>query len=266
MGMAKRRTPDPPPLEEKQFTAEEIDRGIAKLRRRQEEVRGLDPDQIRYDDQHVKNIEANITATIREVFGENSHESRHIGYYDIWHGGYNYLDEEHELQLKFAAGIPQAITMLDGLIGRLEEKRVDLGSDSKQRVQAAFKGLDLHPRIAQVATQLYLDGHFADAIFAASKALNNFVQERSGRFDLDGTNLMRTVFSRNAPILAFNNLSNQSDSDEQEGMMHLYEGAVLAIRNPRGHGFYEDSPERALEYIALLSMLAGRVDEAKKRQ
>jgi hypothetical protein len=48
-------------------------------------------------------------------------------------------------------------------------------------------------------------------------------------------------------------------------MMHLYEGAVLAIRDPRAHSFRIDSPERALEYIAMLSLLASRVQEAGKR-
>jgi hypothetical protein len=39
------------------------------------------------------------------------------------------------------------------------------------------------------------------------------------------------VFSKNNPVLAFNDLANRTDLDEQEGMMHLFEGTVLAIRN-----------------------------------
>ena len=50
---------------------------------------------------------------------------------------------------------------------------------------------------------------------------------------------MRTVFSSKDPILAFNDLADQTDRDEQEGTMHLFEGAVLAIRNPGGHSFPE---------------------------
>ena len=76
---------------------------------------------------------------------------------------------------------------------------------------------------------------------------------------------MRTVFSRNDPVLAFNNLTDQSDQDEQEGMMHLFEGAVLGIRNPRGHDFLADSPERALEYICLISLLANRLEETHRK-
>ena len=76
---------------------------------------------------------------------------------------------------------------------------------------------------------------------------------------------MRTVFSRNNPILAFNDLNDQTDQDEQEGLMHLFEGAVLALRNPRAHALSDDSPELALEYIALLSMLAKRLEQATRR-
>jgi len=75
---------------------------------------------------------------------------------------------------------------------------------------------------------------------------------------------MRTVFSKNAPILAFNELSDQTDQDEQEGMMHLFEGAVLGIRNPGGHSFPEGPEQRAIEFISLLSLLAYRVEEAKR--
>ncbi len=38
-------------------------------------------------------------------------------------------------------------------------------------------------------------------------------------------------------LQAFSELGDATELDEQEGMMHLFEGAVLAIRNPGGHGF-----------------------------
>jgi uncharacterized protein (TIGR02391 family) len=112
---------------------------------------------------------------------------------------------------------------------------------------------------------LYHDGHYTDAVFNASKALVNFVKERSRRDDLDGAHLMRTVFSKSTPVLAFNDLKDQTNLDHQEGMMHLFEGAVLALRNPRAHALLDDSPEDALEYIALLSILAKHLERAKRR-
>jgi uncharacterized protein (TIGR02391 family) len=86
------------------------------------------------------------------------------------------------------------------------------------------------------------------------------------RHDLDGADLMRKVFSKNDPILAFNDLKDQSELDEQEGLMHLFEGAVLALRNPRAHGLSPDSPEVALEFIAFLSLLAKQVERATRRK
>lgn len=128
--MARRRTPpDPPPIEVQQFTRSEIDRGIAKLRRRIEEVLGLNPNQVRYDDAKREIVEANIRDTIREVFGPRSPEFDDHQHHRIWHGGYNMGDSEGERQQKFAEGIPQTATMLDGLISRLEERREDLGPD-----------------------------------------------------------------------------------------------------------------------------------------
>jgi uncharacterized protein (TIGR02391 family) len=117
----------------------------------------------------------------------------------------------------------------------------------------------------EVSRDRFLDGYPWDAVFAASKALVNYVKERSG-CDLDGASLMRTVFSVNSPILAFNDLTDQTDHDEQEGMMYLFEGAVLGIRNPGRHSFPEGPEQRAIKYISVLSLLAYREQEAKRRK
>ena len=92
-------------------------------------------------------------------------------------------------------------------------------------------------------------------VLDASIALVNFVREKSGRHELDGSGLMTTVFSKNEPILAFNELTDRTDHDEQEGMMHLFAGAVLALRNPAAHSF-DQSPELALDYLAFLKSLS----------
>ena len=48
------------------------------------------------------------------------------------------------------------------------------------------------------------------------------------------------------------------------GMMHLFIGAVLALRNPRAYSVFDDSSELALDAIAFLSMLAKRLDATKR--
>jgi hypothetical protein len=48
--------------------------------------------------------------------------------------------------------------------------------------------------------------------------------------------------------------------------MFLFAGAVAALRNPRAHTLLGDAAEEALEYIALLSFLAKKLDTAKRPQ
>ena len=160
----------------------------------------------------------------------------------------------------------RAETLVDTRAGLaiLRAVKDDVGAEIEPAANSiGISDLPLHPRIAGVSLDLYGDGYYAEAVLEASKSLINFVKEKS-RIELDGTPLMTKVFSQHNPILAFNDLSSKSDLDEQLGMMHLFEGAVLAIRNPRGHDFPEDSAERAMEYISFISMLAKRVDESQR--
>jgi uncharacterized protein (TIGR02391 family) len=73
----------------------------------------------------------------------------------------------------------------------------------------------------------------------------------------------RKPFHQTIRLLKFNSLTNQSDKDEQKGFMQMFAGAVSGLRNPRAHGFLKDDPERALEFIAFVSLLAKLLDEAK---
>jgi uncharacterized protein (TIGR02391 family) len=73
---------------------------------------------------------------------------------------------------------------------------------------------------------------------------------------------MERAFNPSNPSLKFNALKDASDRDEQKGFMMLFSGAVAGLRNPRAHGFIEDDPERALEFIAFVSLLAKLLDGA----
>jgi len=266
--MPKRR-PEPPPVEPREFrSVEEIDSCISKLERRIPELEQLDvPGTVLHHTGADQVVESNVRETIRDVFGSNSPEFREHEYIGIW-AGPMYMDmPPDEIVEGKERGRRQVIGILNGLIGRLREKREDLmGAGTTPDPSTYFDRLNLHPRILDVSRELFLDGHPWEAVFAAAKALVNYVKERSGRHDLDGAPLVRAVFSRKDPMLAFNDLSDRTDLDVQEGMMHLFEGAVLGIRNPGGHSFPEGPQERALEYISLLSLLAYRVQEAKRRK
>jgi hypothetical protein len=45
--------------------------------------------------------------------------------------------------------------------------------------------------------------------------------------------LVSMVFSPGGPTLVYDAPADQTDRDEQQGLMHLFMGALLALRNPR---------------------------------
>jgi uncharacterized protein (TIGR02391 family) len=263
--MVKKRF-EPSPLETREFRSpEEIDAAIVKLQRRIQELGKLDVRAAFLNKTGEDEVaRSNVQKTILDVFGAHSPEYREHQYIQIWAGDQYVNMSDAALIQGMEQGRVKVIGILSGLIGSLEEKKADLTGGISPSPSTYFARLNLHPRILDVSRELFMDGHPWEAVFAASKALINYVRERSGRHDLDGAPLVRAVFSKNNPVLAFNAMADQTDLDEQEGMMHLFEGAVLAIRNPGGHSFPEGPEQRAVEYISLLSLLAYRVQEAKR--
>jgi uncharacterized protein (TIGR02391 family) len=260
--MAKRYQPPPPPEPRNFASVREVDLAIGKLRRRRIEVEQLDPAQVRFDDPRVQTAESNIRNTILDVFGPASPEYDEHKHHDIDAGPHYVSEDPAYTQECFKQGRIQTLGLLDGLMGRLAEKRADLEQPHAQP-KAEFRSRTLHPTIVKAADRLFDDGHYALAVFEAAKALIEAVRQKCRRTDLDGAPLMRAVFSANSPTLAFNALQGDSDRAEQEGLMHLFEGAVLAIRDPRAHrAGMTDDPTLALEYLSLLSLLAGRLDAA----
>ena len=217
-------------------------------------------------------MEHAIRDTIREEFGEGSSQYDRHRYFEIDDGpkymmGFNESERAVDTrgQAQFEQRIPGAVKRIEGLIVQLEEKRADL-AEPEAAPRMAFEGRSLNPSIASAAQSLFRDGHYANAVAQAGKMLVALVGRKSGRTDIaDASSLMQTVFSVNDPILAFNDLSDPSDKSEQQGMMFLYVGAAMAVRNPSGHRVaVSESPERALQYLEVLSFLADRLDETKK--
>ncbi|ADB76080.1 TIGR02391 family protein [Geodermatophilus obscurus] len=130
--------------------------------------------------------------------------------------------------------------------------------------QAQVELPGLHPALPKDVIDLYAAGTYRQAVLEAFQAVETRVQTLTGRQD-SGTPLMGAVFS--APLLDISRVQGRSAQDEQEGFKFLFMGSMLGIRNPRGHGSaVQDSPDEALEYLALASLLMRRLDLAEKRQ
>ena len=102
--MARKRYQEPPEPIVKEFSPDEIDRGIEKLKRRITDVQALDPQKVRFDDPVVANVEHKMRETIREVFGPASPEFRDHEYHQIWQP-YVIGETNSESQRNFAEGV-----------------------------------------------------------------------------------------------------------------------------------------------------------------
>lgn len=137
--------------------------------------------------------------------------------------------------------------------------------DSPQVRQAPIRRLgpeNLHPEVLEVAHDLFADGHLAEAIFAAFKAIEVRVKAMSG-VDETGEPLMARVFGGDRPRIRVSVEQGESGESEQRGFKFLFMGAMAGIRNPKAHEFVQQrDPKRALEYLAFASVLMRRLDDA----
>jgi uncharacterized protein (TIGR02391 family) len=247
----------------------QVQAAIPKVKRRFEELSSLNVGQLDNDTGgHVlDSYSQKINATLREIYGVNSVEYEEYSVetfkptFSVWYSG---MDTSLRGNIETVRGkVGSSVSKLKTLIEILEEQIDQSVDDGPSKAIRAYNGLDLHPEISRASSILYLDGHYANAVEASVKALNGLVRLRSG-LEHDGTTLMERAFSPSNPALKFNDLESQSDKDEQKGFMYLFSGAVSGLRNPRAHGFIQDDPERALEFIAFVSLLAKLLDEAKQ--
>ncbi len=219
---------------------------------------------IESDSVNVEVQESAFRHTIWEIFGADSQEFAEFGSTQMLRGPLRVGMSNLEIVQARLRGREYMVRVCVELITRLQQKISELRRQIEAGALPLSQLWEFHSVIGRATQDLIVNGHFWEAVFAASKALVLHIKDRSGRHDLDGVPLMRTVFSKNNPILKFNSLATQTDLDEQEGMMHLYEGAVMALRNPGGHGFPTGPDLRAIQYIHLLSLLTFRADEATK--
>ncbi len=147
---------------------------------------------------------------------------------------------------------------------RQEEIRKNLGEDAPE-----ISASNLHPWVWSGAASLWQSGHYRSAVEDAAKKVNAETQNKVGRRDVSETKLFQEAFSLDRPAEGKKRLRRMTpDSSEtyksvQRGAMALAEGIYAGIRNPFNHEDPKDIDEQvALEYLAVLSVLARWVDES----
>ncbi len=125
-----------------------------------------------------------------------------------------------------------------------------------------FELRDIHPCLPKVVRRLFDNAHYAQATFEAFKYLDNEVKRHSG-LDRTGKALMMEALREVSPLVKLTGLGTETERNEQEGFKFIFAGAVMAIRNPRGHEHsIEDDVDTCLDHLGLASLLLRRLEQA----
>jgi uncharacterized protein (TIGR02391 family) len=125
-----------------------------------------------------------------------------------------------------------------------------------------FEVRDIHPKIPVVVKELFDDSHYAQATFEAFKYVDKEVQRISEDSE-SGFKLMMKAFPESNPVIRLTPCNTTTEKDEQKGYQFLFAGAVLAVRNPRGHEYsVKDHPDSCLDHLGLASLLLRRLEKA----
>lgn len=115
----------------------------------------------------------------------------------------------------------------------------------------------LHPTIAKSVWLAFLRGQYATAIFESMRAVEVAVREAGDYEDkLVGTKLMGMAFGREGPLR-----DGEADTAEEDGLMHLFMGAMGSYKNPHSHRNVPlNDASEVIEIVMLASHLLRIVD------
>ncbi|WP_353953723.1 TIGR02391 family protein [Knoellia sp. S7-12] len=102
---------------------------------------------------------------------------------------------------------------------------------------------------------------------ASGHLLNAHAHDLTGRRDVSDSGLMAQVFSLSPPEPGKPRLRWPGDDSDlnvkamRTGLLQFSQGCFMAIRNPMTHSTDENVEQKALEQLAVLSMLARWIEE-----
>lgn len=123
----------------------------------------------------------------------------------------------------------------------------------------------LHPSIQNQCAEKFFDGHYADAVESGCKEINarlKKIYKSITGLEKDGDTLFTSIFSKNNPILQFEDIHYMSGENVQVGYLMMFQGMWKGLRDPKAHENMYLTKEQALERLVFLSMLMNKIDVA----
>ena len=134
------------------------------------------------------------------------------------------------------------------------------------RLKSILEARAVHQEVLNYCRAELLDENYFHAVLEATKGIAERIRLLSG-LSLDGADLMNRAFSTQAPVLALNALTTESEKSEQKGFINLLNGLFSAIRNPLAHApktVWAMSEQDALDVFTLISFLHRKLDNCRK--
>ena len=125
---------------------------------------------------------------------------------------------------------------------------------------------EIHPRIANVSHELYVDGHYSTAAEKAVKEVESRLREKFLELKTGAAvpakigDVIGALMSENGAF-KFCDTTTASGRDYRRGIQSLFEGIMAAYRNPAAHANLQYEKREAMEQIMLASQLMYVLDK-----
>ena len=139
---------------------------------------------------------------------------------------------------------------------------------SLKKLKGFFEVYNIHPALAD-AVQLIYKSEFESAAQEAFVTVENYLKKKSG-LDLHGFDLVTKALSfeldkqtgelKRAPLIAINDLKNQSKRNEQDGIRYMLMGFFQGPRNLYQHNHIGSSASNSISVIIETSFFLHLLD------
>jgi hypothetical protein len=152
------------------------------------------------------------------------------------------------------------------ILKRKEELEQNLGEQGP-----SLSVSTMHADVWDASKSLWKNGHFGEAVVAATRSVNASLQAKVGRRDLSEARLISECFSLDPPkpgaprLRLMANDGSDTYKSIHSGAISFGQGCYKAIRNVLSHEYGEraEPPEgEALHYLAAFSILALWIEKA----